>query len=86
MNARRALGAVCTADHCACVAGGELGVALSGGGARGLAQIGVLKVLERARIPVSSCWAPCGVPPGRAAASSGETRCGHRCAACSGKA
>jgi NTE family protein len=43
----------CTADHCACVAGGELGVALSGGGARGLAQIGVLKVLERAGIPVS---------------------------------
>src|SRR5512143_1362872 len=43
----------CTADHCACVTGGELGVALSGGGARGLAQIGVLKVLERARVPVS---------------------------------
>jgi len=43
----------CTADHCACVVGGELGIALSGGGARGLAQIGVLKVMERARIPVS---------------------------------
>lgn len=43
----------CTADDCACVTGGELGVALSGGGARGLAQIGVLKVLERARVPVS---------------------------------
>lgn len=28
----------CTADHCACVTGGELGVALSGGGARGLAR------------------------------------------------
>lgn len=44
---------VCTADHCTCATGGELGVALSGGGARGLAQIGVLKVLERAGIPVS---------------------------------
>ena len=51
MRARRASGAACTADQCACVAGGELGIALSGGGARGLAQLGVLKVLERARIP-----------------------------------
>jgi NTE family protein len=30
----------------------RIGLALSGGGARGLAQIGVLKVLERERIPV----------------------------------
>ncbi len=29
-----------------------LGLALSGGGARGLAHIGVLKVLERARVPI----------------------------------
>lgn len=45
--------ATCTAEHCACAPGGELGIALSGGGARGLAQIGVLKVLERSAIPVS---------------------------------
>jgi NTE family protein len=32
---------------------GELGVALSGGGARALAQLGVLKVLERERVPVT---------------------------------
>ncbi len=38
---------------CTCTAGGELGVALSGGGARAMAQLGVLKVLERAGIPVS---------------------------------
>ncbi len=38
---------------CSCTAGGELGVALSGGGARVMAQLGVLKVLERAGIPVS---------------------------------
>ena len=30
----------------------RLGLALSGGGARGLAHIGVLKVLERERIPI----------------------------------
>ena len=30
----------------------QIGLALSGGGARGLAHIGVLKVLEEARIPV----------------------------------
>ena len=45
--------ATCTAEHCACATGRELGIALSGGGARGLAQIGVLKVLERSAIPVS---------------------------------
>lgn len=31
---------------------GKIGLALAGGGARGLAQIGVLKVLEREKIPV----------------------------------
>lgn len=41
------------AGGCACVASGELGVALSGGGSRALAQLGVLKVLDRERIPVS---------------------------------
>jgi NTE family protein len=41
------------ADPCLCVASGELGIALSGGGARALAQIGVLKVLEREKIPLS---------------------------------
>ena len=30
----------------------KVGIALSGGGARGLAHIGVLKVLEREGIPV----------------------------------
>jgi len=40
-------------ERCACVASGELGIALSGGGARAMAQLGVLKVLDRARIPVS---------------------------------
>lgn len=38
---------------CACVQSGELGVALSGGGSRALAQLGVLKVLDREWIPVS---------------------------------
>lgn len=38
---------------CECVVSGELGVALSGGGARALAQLGVLAVLEREHIPVS---------------------------------
>jgi NTE family protein len=38
---------------CACVQSGELGVALSGGAARALAQVGVLKVLDRQGIPVS---------------------------------
>lgn len=41
------------AEGCRCVASGELGVALSGGGARAMAQIGVLKVLDRAGVPVS---------------------------------
>src|SRR5579885_1580067 len=40
-------------NGCICVDSGELGVALSGGGARALAQVGVLKVLEREKIPVS---------------------------------
>lgn len=38
---------------CICAASGELGIALSGGGARALAQVGVLKVLDREGIPVS---------------------------------
>jgi NTE family protein len=38
---------------CTCTTGGELGVALAGGGARAVAQLGVLKVLDRAGIPVS---------------------------------
>ena len=37
-----------------------IGLALSGGGARGAAHIGVLKVLERERIPIDyiagTCW------------------------------
>lgn len=36
-----------------CCVPGELGIALSGGGARGIAQLGVLKVLDREGIPVS---------------------------------
>lgn len=40
-------------DSCVCVASGELGIALSGGGARAMAQLGVLKVLDRAGIPIS---------------------------------
>jgi NTE family protein len=40
-------------DPCFCLASGELGIALSGGGARAMAQLGALKVLDRARIPVS---------------------------------
>ena len=43
----------CATKPCCCVASGELGIALSGGGARALAQLGVLKVLDRERIPVS---------------------------------
>jgi NTE family protein len=46
-------GMACCMDECMCVASGELGVALSGGGARALAQLGVLKVLDRAGIPIS---------------------------------
>lgn len=38
---------------CTCVLSGELGIALSGGGAKALAQLGVLKVLDREGIPVS---------------------------------
>lgn len=38
---------------CICSTGGELGIALSGGGARGLAQLGVLKVLDRESVPLS---------------------------------
>jgi len=40
-------------DGCTCRAGGELGIALSGGGARAMTQLGVLKVMDRAGIPVS---------------------------------
>jgi NTE family protein len=43
----------CAMAPCSCLAGGELGIALSGGGARAMAQLGVLKVLDRAGIPVS---------------------------------
>ena len=39
--------------QCICEPSGELGIALSGGGARAMAQLGVLKVLEREGIPVS---------------------------------
>jgi len=38
---------------CVCEPSGELGIALSGGGARALAQVGVLKVLEREGVPLS---------------------------------
>lgn len=38
---------------CTCCPGGELGIALSGGGARALTQLGVLKVLDREGIQVS---------------------------------
>lgn len=34
----------------------KVGLALSGGGARGLAHIGALKVLEREGIPVWPWW------------------------------
>lgn len=40
-------------NDCTCSSSGELGIALSGGGAKGLAQVGVLKVLEREGVPVS---------------------------------
>lgn len=46
-------GTPCRMDGCTCVTGGELGIALSGGGARAMAQLGVLKVLDRAGIPIS---------------------------------
>ena len=39
--------------NCTCTAGGELGIALAGGGARAVAQLGVLKVLDRVGISVS---------------------------------
>lgn len=38
--------------NCTCTAGGALGIALAGGGARAVAQLGVLKVLDRAGMPV----------------------------------
>jgi len=38
---------------CRCSPSGELGIALSGGGAKALAQVGVLKVLEREGVPLS---------------------------------
>lgn len=40
-------------EQCTCTETGELGIALSGGGAKGLAQLGVLKVLDREGVPVS---------------------------------
>ena len=40
-------------DDSVSVGSGALGIALSGGGARAMAQLGVLKVLDRAGIPVS---------------------------------
>ncbi len=40
-------------EQCICTETGELGIALSGGGAKGLAQLGVLKVLDREGVPVS---------------------------------
>ncbi|MGH7520209.1 MAG: patatin-like phospholipase family protein [Gemmatimonadales bacterium] len=46
-------GAPCRMDGCTCATGGELGIALSGGGARAMAQLGVLKVLDREGVPVS---------------------------------
>ena len=36
----------------------KIGLALSGGGARGLAHVGVLKELEAARIPIDYVWVP----------------------------
>lgn len=42
-----------TGSSCACRPLGALGIALSGGGARGLAQLGLLKVLDREGVPVS---------------------------------
>jgi len=39
--------------QCDCLVGGELGIALSGGGAKSLAQVGVLKVLDREGVPIS---------------------------------
>jgi NTE family protein len=48
-----AVGESAPASRCVCIASGELGVALSGGGSNALAQLGVLKVLERSGIPVS---------------------------------
>ena len=45
-------GPVHAAETAAPVAGPRIGLALSGGGARGLAHIGVLKVLEELRVPV----------------------------------
>jgi len=40
-------------SDCVCQASGELGIALSGGGARAFAQLGVLKVLDREGVEVS---------------------------------
>jgi len=41
----------------------KVGLALSGGGARGLAHIGVLKVLEREDIPVDFLAGTTSPPP-----------------------
>ena len=50
----------------------KVGIVLSGGGAKGVAHIGALKVIEEAGIPIDYvrkvlCNAPCGyVPTGQA--------------------
>ncbi len=44
--------AVCSSLVGTCAAGERIGLVLGGGGARGAAHIGVLKVLERERIPI----------------------------------
>ncbi len=52
-HARDAGGPAGRKSGCTCCPGGELGIALSGGGARALTQLGVLKVLDREGIQVS---------------------------------
>jgi NTE family protein len=49
------LACLCSSDATAQVAGArpKIGLALSGGGARGVAHVGVLKVLDEMRIPIS---------------------------------